>query len=817
MKQKLIFVLSLMFILMQVLGGLTVGLANTNLKDGDIVIRTKGANIVFYEGASTPKTVTLIVTPQQGKTIKNLYITIDENSDFYIPSNQDQFIKIDGNIEAEKERSIQLMCKGSGNKLVLNLSYEKIGEEGKGELCSTTTTLYFHVTSKNTDPPILDPDTSSKKPLLGISSDMKMPTGKSGSGVRIPISIENRSSLHIAKDIIVSIENEEGSNVIIFDTIKPIQSIKLLGTNQSETVYFSGDVNPNIASGIYRLKLNISYRNIYGDSYEVSDTVSIKIESTNTMPKLVIAKTETIPQVIKPGEGAKLKVHVRNAGTLSARDIKVSLDGLKGDAFMVQGGSSIKVINQMAGNGVGVVEFDIISSSSIPEGYQELDVNIDYKPEGGGEGLKENQKIFIPVAKTGKLDAVGGGANIVIENVKSPGGSISPNKDFRISFNVKNNGKGDARNIKIVLDTGDNIVTKTLNTIIIPNLKAGESRPINFTLFATSEAATGSHPIAINTEYEGAAGAEGKGNAMQYIGVFVENPDKKGDGDDEEGKSTPRLIIDQYVLSEPEVKAGQKVDVDLSFLNTSNTINIKNLKVSFMSEDGVFTTEGSNSFFVDSVSPGSSFKKDIGVHVKPDAEPKIYNLAVNLEYEDDKGNPFETKEFISIPVIQDARLMLGDLNLSPENHVSQPIPLYIEFYNMGKATLYNLMIRVEGDFDGNKPSYFVGNFESGRSDSFDANIMTDTPGELHGKIIFTFEDSSGNETELIEEFTIDVMEMPPDMDEFDDSMMPSEDEKISKKTIWGWIIGGAGAAIVVFILFRRWRNKKDGEMFNESL
>ena len=33
-----------------------MGLANTNLKDGDIVIRTKGANIVFYEGASTPKT-----------------------------------------------------------------------------------------------------------------------------------------------------------------------------------------------------------------------------------------------------------------------------------------------------------------------------------------------------------------------------------------------------------------------------------------------------------------------------------------------------------------------------------------------------------------------------------------------------------------------------------------------------------------------------------------------------------------------------------------------------------------------------------------
>lgn len=808
MKQRVILLTSFIFILGQILGLVPVGFANENK---DISVSVNGDAI--YEGIS--KDIALNIRNVSDKEITDINITVAAGSAFYILGKGDQSISVETPIpskESKLSEAIQIIHSGSGNELILNISY-KIGEELK----STTASLYFKTVPKSEEPqPDTTPvDTSKYKPILTLSGDMRMPTGKGGNRMRVPVSIVNMSQ-NTARDIVISIENEDESNPITFDSMKPIQTLKQLGPNKSETIYFAGDVDPTVDSGIYKLKVNMTYKNLYGDSFTSSENLSIKIENNNIKPKIVIAKTVIVPEAIKPGGGAKLKLQVRNAGTIPAKDIKISLAGLKSDGFMVQGGNSIRVINYLAGNGMAEVEFDIICASSVQDGYGELDVNIDYKVDGESEGLNDIQKIFIPISKTGKVNPAGSSANIVLEDIKTPGGGVSPNRDFAISFNVKNKGEADASNVKISLDTGENIVPKTLNTMIIPSIKAGESRPVSFTMFATGEAMTMSHPIAINIEYEGAAGAEGKGSAMQYVGVFVDNPDKMGDG---EGKSVPRLIIDQYALGQSEVEAGQDIDVGLSFLNTNKSTTIKNLKISFMSDEGVFTTEGSNSFFVDSVSPGSSFTKDITVFVKPDAEPKIYSLAVNLEYEDDKGNPFEAKEFISIPVVQDSRLVLGDLNLSPENYVGQPIPLYIEFYNMGKGTLYNFMIKVDGNFDGPKPNYFVGNFESGRSDSFDANIMVNEPGEVEGKIIFTFEDVSGNQTEVVEDFTVDVMEMemPPDMGDFDDPMMPPEDEGRGKGAKWGWAIGGSIAAIATFIFIRRRQIKKKGEMFDESL
>ena len=64
------------------------------------------------------------------------------------------------------------------------------------------------------------------------------------------------------------------------------------------------------------------------------------------------------------------------------------------------------------------------------------------------------------------------------------------------------------------------------------------------------------------------------------------------------------------------------------------------------------------------------------------------------------GNPFTAKETISTRVLQSPRLVTSDLSMMPETFVGQPVSVYLDFYNMGKSTLYNLMITVEGDFDG---------------------------------------------------------------------------------------------------------------------
>ena len=131
------------------------------------------------------------------------------------------------------------------------------------------------------------------------------------------------------------------------------------------------------------------------------------------------------------------------------------------------------------------------------------------------------------------------------------------------------------------------------------------------------------------------------------------------------------------------------------------------------------------------------------------------------------------------------------------------------------------MVSVEGDFQGQGLSYYVGNFEPGRTDFFDAQFTPMNPGQQKGAVLFAFEDANGKKTEIRKEFDINVMEMEqgPMLDEngmpidggFD---MPGKDGMpmdgmpggAAKTSIWVYIGIGAGVlviAAVVFIILRK--------------
>ena len=73
--------------------------------------------------------------------------------------------------------------------------------------------------------------------------------------------------------------------------------------------------------------------------------------------------------------------------------------------------------------------------------------------------------------------------------------------------------------------------------------------------------------------------------------------------------------------------------------------------------------------------------------------------------------------------------------------MGQSFPVTLDFYNMGRSTLYNMMVKCEGNFDIQDANYFAGNFEPGRTDYYEAYITPTEPGEIKGAVIFTFEDS----------------------------------------------------------------------------
>ncbi|PKM84254.1 MAG: hypothetical protein CVU86_08300 [Firmicutes bacterium HGW-Firmicutes-11] len=161
---------------------------------------------------------------------------------------------------------------------------------------------------------------------------------------------------------------------------------------------------------------------------------------------------------------------------------------------------------------------------------------------------------------------------------------------------------------------------------------------------------------------------------------------------------------------------------------------------------------------------------------------------------------------ISIPVMQDTRLLVDEIIAPPELFVGMQSYINTEFYNMGKTTLYNLRVTAEGDFDTMESiSYFVGNMEAGRSDTYDFSFMPRAVGPLAGKVIFVYEDASGNEQRLEKEFNLQVIEMPI----FEEPPFPGEE--IPTESGFPWIpvlIAVVVLAAVGGFLLRRRRKKK---------
>jgi hypothetical protein len=250
-------------------------------------------------------------------------------------------------------------------------------------------------------------------------------------------------------------------------------------------------------------------------------------------------------------------------------------------------------------------------------------------------------------------------------------------------------------------------------------------------------------------------------------------------------------------------------------------LDISNLKIVLTPADGVFIPVNSGgTLFIDHIPKGSSVQKTITMYVKPDTQTKAYPIAVDYDYEDDTGTAITAKDTVSVPINVEARMVIGELTVPMDAFVGQPVSIPVNFFNMGKSTVYNVLIKAEGDFQILSSEYYGGNFESGKSDNYEIMLTPNKPGANAGKIMLTFEDANGKSQTIEKPFTINVM----DQMIMDENMaaipgmagmpgMPGE-EPVKKGINILYIAIGGGAGLLVIIitviaLVRRSKRRKE--------
>lgn len=306
-------------------------------------------------------------------------------------------------------------------------------------------------------------------------------------------------------------------------------------------------------------------------------------------------------------------------------------------------------------------------------------------------------------------------------------------------------------------------------------------------------------------------------------------------------KNQPKLIISSYSLKPKMVEAGNDFDLAISLYNTNNENTIYNLKVSLdqnlqaqpggpsgdnnalVSDGSVFSpVDSSNTFYTAAIYPWNYVTKYIRMNVLPNAKAGSYVMGVTLEYEDYLGNQYKTTESIGIPVVQKAQITSGEIKIDENLTVGMPTSVSLNLYNTGKDNLSTLMMKVEGEgFKVDDDTHFVGNFASGATENYSFSITPTGEGDVNGKIIITYEDSTGKEHKEERKFEKQVEEgmQEPALDENGNPIDPNTGEPITEQPVDGpmsvltspitWI--GLVALIVIIIVVVKRKNKKKNE------
>lgn len=294
----------------------------------------------------------------------------------------------------------------------------------------------------------------------------------------------------------------------------------------------------------------------------------------------------------------------------------------------------------------------------------------------------------------------------------------------------------------------------------------------------------------------------------------------------------PKIVVDSYSFSSDKIYAGEDFDLTFTVRNTSNEEETKSILVTVTNnaETGKLTpASGSNTLYIDKLGKGESKTMTMSIATAPDTEAKAYEIKLEFDYEGTKTRPAtlsngQSSASIPVTIMQKIRLKIEDPTIDGEPMEGESVPVYFSMYNMGRSSIYNCMVTVEGDGLSMEESFFQGTVAAGSTMRADFSLITATPGQIDGEIVITYEDSLEEKMEERLPLSLYVSEAyNPDMypGEGDpngmidtmggmiDTMGGMEDPSASGGIpVWVWIAGGvvaAAAVVAVIIILKKKR------------
>lgn len=540
----------------------------------------------------------------------------------------------------------------------------------------------------------------------------------------------------------------------------------------------------------------------------------------------VVPQDAEMPQ-IQAGTTAQVNIPIKCSlmfGGVGSTQISVGAlpEGL---SFASPGATYQMIFNN---NEPQMLALNLTAEKNLKDGVYGIPLKISYKYDNSVNVSVKTDEVTAYIRVLEADGSQEGNGKLLIDSYKLDRPQIKEGESFQLSVTIVNRDDSAYNNVTVSLEglsTQSLTTDGMLNMQTIPTIKEGESQTVTFKLRANDSMETGSYEIGVNVAADGSEStSEGTSSAQSISAkIFVPIQGTKASEDDKSNASKPQIIIESYDYGGMSVVGGQEFTLKMTFRNTSRETAIENMKMTVgnpASESdtdvAAFTpAKSSNTFFIERIGPGETFSREIALYPKADASPKSYGVRISYKYEAVLNNArqeLSDEETISIPLTQPDRFEVSDVVLSGPVYMGDSASLSISYVNMGKSSVYNLSVKLEGEnFTSGDMDTYIGNVESGNSDSFDTTLNPEAPGTITGKAIFTYEGPDGNAKSVEKEFSCEVMEMPIYDDPGTDMPVEPLPEESGGLPGWAkWAIGGGCAVLLVaaVIVIRKIRKKR---------
>ena len=309
----------------------------------------------------------------------------------------------------------------------------------------------------------------------------------------------------------------------------------------------------------------------------------------------------------------------------------------------------------------------------------------------------------------------------------------------------------------------------------------------------------------------------------------------------------PQLLLEDSNLSSQTLKAGSTREMSVTFRNKSRSQNVYGLKISLSTETKGIEFD-KNSFYVQRLTPGEAITLTQNLSIAEDTEPGQVTILFSLEYEDSKASSANSTETLTFNVSQPVRAELEISDIPSVFYTMDTVEIPVKALNLGRDKIYNAKVKLEADGLTPKETVFLGNVEAGTasegtirvyvkgstgnkssksqsvaeagslsdnvSDISDENDATSqntsiSPDQITGKLILTYEDSTGNSYQTAVDFSSEIKESQI-------QSLKVEDSQEETNSWWYSIFAILAVLLIIIILFLMSRLHKKSVLLEEA-